>query len=207
MINFTCIVDTCSFVNLTLFEFNRGTLLDLLKEKVNIKYSPEVNSIEIPKHSNDLMLSSETRMNFIHRTKKYTFPEYERRLFGENIQRENGDKGEKDNLSVILDLYLTKQTKGLIYLTDDYKAIRNILSPQIKAFPLYQIWNSFDVIIFLYIDHKIFSKELAIAALKQLNSELTVDDPKMSKSKTKLVQERLETYFEKIEIISKILNK
>jgi hypothetical protein len=92
-------------------------------------------------------------------------------------------------------------------LTDDYKAIRNILSPQIKAFPLYQIWNSFDVIIFLYIDHKIFSKELAIAALKQLNSELTVDDPKMSKSKTKLVQERLETYFEKIEIISKILNK
>jgi hypothetical protein len=207
MINFTCVIDTCSFVNLTLFEFNRGTLLDLLKEKANIKLSSEVHRIEIPNHENDLMPSKDHRVNFVHKMAKYSYPEYERRLFGGNEPREKGDKGEKDNLSVALDMFITKRTKGIVYLTDDYTALRKCLSPQIYSFPLYQIWNSFDVILYLYIDHKIFTKELAIAALRKLNGILSVDDPKMRKSKAEQVQQRLSCYLLKIETISKVLNR
>jgi hypothetical protein len=207
MIKFTCIIDTCSFINLTLFEFNRGTLLGLLKEKANLKLSSEVQRIEIPNHENDLMPSADVRVNFVHHLDRYNYAEYERRLFGSNNPRSEGDKGEKDNLAVILDIFLSNRTKGLIYLTDDFTALRRCLYPQIYSFPIYQIWNSFDVILYLYLDHKIFTKDLAYAALKKLNSELAVDNPNMKKAKTILVQERYQAYINKIDTIGKILNR
>ncbi|MCK4667323.1 hypothetical protein KAU33_11265 [Candidatus Dependentiae bacterium] len=207
MIKYTCIIDTCSFVNLTLFEFNQGTLLDLLREKVNIKYSSEVHRIEIPNHYNELMPSREQRINYMYPPQRLSCSEYERRLFGSNEPRINRNKGEKDNLSVIIDIFLTKKTKGLVFLTDDYKALRGCLNPQVFSFPLYQIWNSFDVIIYLYIDHKFFTKDLAIAAVRKLNSELAVDNPKMNKEKSRLFQERFYSYLTRIETVSKILKR
>lgn len=200
-------IDTSSYVNLTKFEFNRGTLLKILYDTVNVRFSSEVNRIEIPKHYNDLMPNTLKRSSQVYRPKKYnTYQEYEHRLFDNVKPRSSGDKGEKHNLAIIIDLYLVSKIKGLVFLSDDEKAFRGCLCGVFDAFPLYQRWNSFDVVLFLYIEHKFFTKDIAIAAITELNSVMATDDPMMSKDKTQARLKRLKRYRKYIDRISKVKN-
>lgn len=201
MIKFTCFTDTCSYINLTAFEYNQGTLLDLLRKNVNIKICPEINRIEIPHHSNDKTPKTTQRINEVYHVKKFSYSSYEKRIFNTETRTEDGDKGEKDNFSALIDNYIMNKTKGLIFLTDDYRALRSLFSELMCAFPIFKIWNSFDVVLFLYIDNVIISKDIAERALRALNAEISTDDPKTSKHKTQQRIDRLNKYLNYLEII------
>lgn len=107
---YTCFIDTSSYINLSKIEYNFGTLLKLLEEKVQIRFSPEVNSVEIPNHYTDLMHPDQKRMNFVYHTSKYSYDDYNKRLFNKTSKN---DKGERDNLSATIDMYFDKRKKNL----------------------------------------------------------------------------------------------
>lgn len=201
MIKFTCFTDTCSYINLTAFEYNRGTLLDLLRKNANVKICPEINKIEIPNHSNANTPKTNERINEVYYVKKFSYLDYEKIIFNtENLPR-GSDKGEKDNFSGLIHNYLNNKTKGLIFLTDDNRALRSLFSELRCAFPVFKIWNSFDVVLFLYIDNVIISKDIAETALKTLNAAISVDNPQTSKTKTQQRIDRLNKYLKYLEII------
>ena len=210
MIRITCIIDTSSYINLSHEDsYAVGkTLLSLLSEKINIKFSSEVNR-EISRHHTALMPSSTERSAKVYRLsckKIKTYKEYESRLFDQVSQRGDANIGEKHNLIVALDNYLNKRTKGLIFLTDDQKAMNGILNEAVHSFPLYQIWNSFDVILFLYIEHKLFDRDFAMNAIRDINAEIAKAN--LPNTNHKKVEERLKvfkTYMSRLERISKIL--
>ncbi|HRQ54022.1 MAG: hypothetical protein IT276_16890 [Ignavibacteriaceae bacterium] len=201
MIKFTCFTDTCSYINLTVFEYKDGTLLDLLRKKANVKISPDINRVEIPKHSKDRVPKTSERINEVYHPKHFDYLVYEEKLFNSKSKAGDSDKGEKDNFSGLIHHYFSQKTKGLIYLTDDFKAINNSLVKPGFAFPIFRFWSSFDVVLFLYIDNVIISKDIAENALRALNANIAVDDIKMSKSKTELRLDRLNKYLSYLELI------
>ncbi|MGD1007841.1 MAG: hypothetical protein ABR980_11500 [Ignavibacteriaceae bacterium] len=204
MIKFTCFTDTCSYINLTLFEYKEGTLLDLLREKVNVRICPEINRIEIPNHENDKTPKINERINEVYHTNKLSYKEYEKRIFNTQSITGAGDKGEKDNFSALIDSYLFQKTKGLIFLSDDYKAINSIFNEWKHAFPIFRIWTSFDVVLFLYIDNVIISKDIAVTALKTLNAGIAPNNPRTKIYKTQQRIDRLNKYLTFLELINNL---
>jgi len=205
---FTCVIDTSSYVNLSKDDCYAGrTLLKLLSEVVAIRFSSEVSRIEIPNHHNDLMPTTQERANQVYFLQKIkTYKEYEQRLFDSVSSRTSRNRGEKHNLAVIIDHYLDRKLKGLVYLTDDQRALRGCLNGVIDAFPFYQVWNSFDVALFLYIEHKVFSEDLAEAAIRDLNAIMATDNPQMDNKKTQKRIGIFKTYLKRIKRISKVIN-
>lgn len=205
---YNCIVDASSYINLTLYNhYSAKTILDFFTEKVTIHYSRCVNQ-EINRHRDKFMLEPLKQEKSVYKTLNYikTYKEYEIKLF-DNYEEKTKNRGEKWNLAVILDMFMSKGHKNLIYVIDDFNAIRGILNEPLHAFPIYQIWSSFDVILYLLIDHKNFTKEMATNALKDINSSLANDNPKTEKEKTKQRIANLNSYIKKIERIQKLIDK
>lgn len=75
----------------------------------------------------------------------------------------------------------------------------------IDAFPLYQIWNSFDAVLYLYIDHKRVDKAFAEGAIRDLNKYMATDDEYMDPKKTEQNIQRLKKYNRYLEKISNVL--
>ena len=213
---FNCLIDTSSYLNLASCEFSTGTLLNFLTEKVKIQFSPEVN-YEINKHQNDTIPQTNTkykeriptsidRSAQVYIVRKHTYPEYERRLWGAEKPRESGNKGEKHNLSATVDHFLKNSTKGLVYLIDDRSALRSFLDGVIDAFPVFQIWNSLDVVLYLYMDHSRFTLEMAQSAIKDMDAKMATDNDRMDHEKT---QARIRTrtnylkYLDRISTVKK----
>lgn len=202
---FTCIVDACSYINLSQQIYSRGTLLNLLTDIATINVSSEVNT-EITRHHNSNMPSALKRNNNVYRTKKYTHIEYSSKLFDETPPSAD-DKGEKDNFAILVDNYLNSKKIGLVYLTDDYKALKGCLSKVGSAFPFYKYWSSYDVILFLYISHKFVSLDMAKDFLRDINSILAVDDRRMGVSKTQQRIQKFKIYNIYLERIQKVTNR
>lgn len=211
MIRFTCVVDASSYIYLSHEDSYSGgkTLLNLLSDKTNIKFSSEVNH-EISHHYTSLMPTSAQRSSKVYRLgsrKIKTYKEYENRLFDNVSNQGDANRGEKHNLIVAIDHYLAKKTKGLIFLTDDQKALNGIIKESVYTFPLYQIWNSFDVILFLYIEHKLFDRDFAEAAIININAEMARNN--RPNTDHKKVEERIKiraSYINRLARISKLLN-
>jgi len=204
---YTVVIDTSSYVNLSQDDcYSARTLLKLLSEISTIRFSSLVNRIEIANHYNTLMPKSIERVSNVYFLKKIkTYKEYELKLFDFISDNNSKNRGEKHNLAVILDHYLDRKKLGLVYLTDDNSALNGCLKDAIYAFPLYQIWNSFDVILYLYIESKRFTKDLAEAAIRDMNAIMATDNMHMHPEKT---QERIRivrSYLQKIQRISKTL--
>jgi len=117
------------------------------------------------------------------------------------------NRGEKWNLAVTLDMFLNKGYKNLVYVIDDFNAVRGVLNESLYSFPIYQIWSSFDVIIYLLIDHNKFTKELAMNALKDINANLANDNPRTKREKTEQRIANLNLYRKKIERVIKLIDK
>ena len=198
---FTCIIDTSSYINLSKVDSFRGSLLDLLSNEVKFCFSSEVNK-EIIRHQNDNMPTIDRRKSQIHYLKKTKPSVYEPRLFD---QKSNKNKGEKYNYIVSIDLFLNENKRNLIFLIDDEAALRGCLNEVKKALPIMRIWNSYDVVLFLYLigNKRDFTFDYANNALRDLNKEMAPDDTKVDPQKTQKRIKKLADYNKYLKRIKK----
>ena len=200
---FTCFIDTSSYINLNNCEYVTGTLLDLFSKEVTIRFSSEVNQ-EIARHYDPRMPNDLARSAQIYRKTKHTTEEY-RELLGINDSK--NDLGEKDNFSSIVDYFIEKKIIGLVFLTDDIKAVeRGCLYPQINAFPTFKVWSSLDVVLFMFIVKRNISKEYALDFLRDINKNMATDDEKMDHKKTETRIKKFKEYANNLELIDKVIN-
>lgn len=202
---FTCIIDTCSYIYLNKCEVFRKTALQLLHNSVNIIFSPAIEK-EIVDHYESQMPSMKQRRANIKRTTFYSIAQYEIKLFGNSLQDRAQDKGERDNLSLILDQYLSGKKVGTVYLTDDDNAIQKVICDQIGAFPVFKLWSSYDVIIFLYILKAIPEKALAENAIRDINNIMVPPSTNHRMVTTQNKIKKVTEYLNYINIISNTIN-
>jgi hypothetical protein len=112
-----------------------------------------------------------------------TRPSVYEAIFFDQINDRN--KGEKHNFISALDFFLKENKRNLLFLIDDENALRGCLNEVKEAFPIMRIWNSFDVILFLYIigSKSKFPFDIAREALRSLNAEMATDDENMDPRK------------------------
>jgi hypothetical protein len=207
---FTCFIDTCSYIYLVHDDcyVNGKTLLYLLNNEVTIRHSYEVNN-EISRNYNPLMPDSGKRAAQVYRLKNRrinTYREYENRLFDSISDRGDENRGEKHNLAAIIDCFIADRKIGLIYLTDDNSALRGVLKNSVYCFPLYQIWNSYDVVLYLFIKHKHFGKDFAKAAIRNISAELAKSStPQTAPHKTEERIKIFKSYINRLERINKLI--
>src|ERR1700727_1236965 len=157
-----CIIDTCSCIILSNSEFRQASLLTHLNHRTNFNFSNEV-FLELKDHRKGKNLPTFLfQGNKVVSPRKYSTSTYETRIIGKTlVSRAHGNnKGEIDNYAVSVDQIHHLKSKPMIYITDDKKAKNGFLKDVSPAFPAISIWSSFDVVLFLYADNTIPSKEI-----------------------------------------------
>ena len=203
---FTCIVDACSFINLnhcTIFKDNN--VLKLLIKNTEVIFSPTVNS-EIKNHYNRSMPHLSARRRYVYRTGKCSQHEFERRVFGAVLRPTERNRGERDNFCLILDQFVHYRKGGLVFLTDDENAIRGVLKDKIDAFPVYHLWCSHDVIIYLYLLKEIPTKEYALDAIREIDNIIAPRNSDTTPEKTQLKLKRFSKYMQNNELIHNVIS-
>lgn len=202
--NLNCIIDTCSCIHLSNFEFRQKTLLNYLNEKAALKYSREVH-VELRDHKDKNLPT------FIHDgkrkigTSKFSIPEYERRMIGYVIptRKKHGNKGEINNFLVSVDQIHSIKKNSVILISDDENGT---VSEWAEAFPVIKIWSSYDVVLYLYAEKVIPSKDIALEMIKSIISFSAPVVSKRSEKTTEKLTRTLKSYSKKIDNISKLLN-
>jgi hypothetical protein len=165
--------------------------------------------LELKDHREDKKLPSFLfQGNKVIATRKFSMSDYETRMVGRTlVSRAHGNnKGEIDNYAISVDQVHHLKSKPLIYITDDKKAKNGFLKDLSPAFPAINIWNSFDVVLFLYADNIIPSKEIAVDMIQSL-IYYTAPGPAERSEKTTNELFKLRTaYVKHIDMISKLLN-
>lgn len=213
---FNCVIDTSSYINLNMAEFKQKSVLKYLYDNVNVHFSNEVH-LEIKDHYKKEMPSFLRRQRDLLRPKKYTMAEYEKRIVGKSIQsrtadKRSKDKGEVDNFIVSIDQIINSRKNGIVYIGDDEKSARGILSGWAEAFPAINVWSSYEVILYLYSEGVIPTSDIAVNLIQQLNSSFapknpaSLTDEKKNELSQKLIK-RLSDYKNRIEKVKKIINK
>lgn len=200
-----CIIDTCSCVYLNRVEFRQKTLLRHLFENVNICVSKEV-SLEIDNHSGTGLPKFIQKKNLIVSPVKYKMDDYETRMLGTTLTTrvKKGNKGEIDNFIVAVDQVHHVKKGAMVYITDDKKAINGSLDTWMDAFPSIRCWSSYDVVLFLYAENIIPSKDIAVDMIKDVNAIIIPDFvPKNEKTTIELIK-ILAAYNKRIANISQI---
>jgi hypothetical protein len=202
-----CIIDTNTCIHLSNTGFRQKTLLEYFNSTAFLNYSKEVH-LELRDHKDKNLPA------FIHNQKrklatgKYSISEYEKRLVGEQLisRKKKGDKGEIDNFLVSVDQIHYFKKSNVIYITDDEKALNGVLNEWIGSFPAISFWTSYDVILYLYAERIIPSKEIAMDIMQDI---INFSAPKLKdrsdKTTAKITKLKV-TYTNRIERISKILN-
>jgi hypothetical protein len=210
---FNCVIDTCSYINLHQVDFNRKPLLGYLYGQVNILFSPEVNK-EIEDHFEEGMPSSSERRNNVFIARKFPINEYERRILGRSLRSrtDNGwtkkndkDKGEVDNFILSIDQIHHLRKIGIVFITDDMACLRGVLKDWIQSFPTISTWTSYEVVVFLYIENVIPSRDLAIDLIRELQ---TKNAPPVAQRTAQFTQElikQFQSYDTKLKTISKLI--
>lgn len=161
------IIDASSYINLSSFEYRFGDLLSTLSKEVTLRYSSTVNQ-EVARHWKKKLPDNLERSAKIHYPKQYEIEEYEEILF-DKVTLGTQNKGEKHNFSIALDLFLNQKKSNLVFLIDDEMALKGILQEARKTFPIIKIWNSFDVVLYLFLLKKnTFPIEVAKRAIRQI---------------------------------------
>lgn len=206
---FTCFIDTCSYVNLSHDDcyINGQTLLDLLNKEVTIRYSHEVNK-EIARHYTPLMPADHKRHSKIYalKNRRKDYKKYEICLFDSASKSGEKNRGEKHNFVALMDSFLCDNKVGLIFLTDDTNALNGVLKDSVNSFPVFQVWNSYDAILFLYMKCKHFGKDFAEAAIRNISAELSRSTtPQTSHLKTNERIRIFKLYIDKLNKINKLI--
>lgn len=231
--NLSCIIDACSYIYLHQSKFNIGgtehTLFSFLSQFITLKHSNIVNS-EISKNfSGGEGALERSRRNYKFKKKNFKLAAYDNKLFNNTILAEPPlkDRGEKANLAVGIDMVINSNSNGIIYLTDDRKAIsrESSLWSIFEAFPYFPTWTSFDVILFLYLFgvKKGYTLEIAKDSIKDLNYILfqpgrkkiqedyengiidRLERDRKMQSLNKKAQEQEASYIRRLQIVKKII--
>jgi hypothetical protein len=201
-----CIIDTCSCICLSNSEFNQNTLLHYLHGAVKIIYSNEIH-IELRDHRDKNLPAFIFDQRMRTRTLKFATEDYERRMLGKVLpsRQEKGDKGEVDNFLLSVDQIHHLKISSVVFITDDKKALRGILSEWLKSFPAISVWTSFEVVLFLYAENVIPSKDIAIEKIQDI---ISFTAPPVGQRTNKTAQELIslkQEYSNRINKISSLL--
>jgi len=133
---YNCIVDASTYINLTLFDHYAGkTILDFFTEEANIHFCRCVKEeINKPKNRTKFMPQPLKQEKSVYKKLQHikTYKEYEEKLFDVYDKKEK-NRGEKWNLAVTLDMFLNKGYKDLVYVIDDFKAVRGVLNESLHT--------------------------------------------------------------------------
>jgi len=178
MSNIYCVIDACSYIYLNQFTFTLNekdtSLYDLLKKvkSLTIKHSRTIAD-EIKRNKAIDKREALKIDNHVYHFVKLPLEHYDKSIFSNSIALKAGDRGEKENIAVALDLFLDRKF-SIIYLSDDKKATGETghLREIMFAFPYYQIWSSFEVVLFLYFSfsRKFFDYTRALDSIQDLVS-------------------------------------
>ena len=223
------VLDACSYIYLHQSQFTisgkQKTLFAFFKDFVNLYQSQIVNS-EISRNfrQGEKVIIRERR-NHRFRKRKFKLDDYDSKLFEGEIKSKSKDAGEKANLAVSIDLFHNEGKVGLIFLSDDKKAIseNSSLSNIFNSFPCFPIWKSFEVVLFLYFTgfKKGFSYDIAKHVISDLvNFQFTIPREQVISLKGKISNDEYSlktqtlkekaikqktSYFQKLDIIRKLI--
>lgn len=138
-------------------------------------------------------------------------PFFERRPFDPDLGTEK-DRGERHNCCVALDAILTKDYQQIIFLTDDYLAVRDYVAPVFKVFPLGSIWSSHDLVVYLFMRHrKHIPQDAAKNAIRDVVAKATEELRKQPEETTHKAKSKwmgkLVTYHHKVERVDQVLSR
>jgi hypothetical protein len=82
------------------------------------------------------------------------------------------DLGERKNCQVSLQLIIQKRAGQVIFLTDELRIVKKtgFLGKVFDAYPIGNIWNSLDFILYLYLRYQRFSYEIAKVKIIDVNA-------------------------------------
>ena len=202
-----CIIDTCSCIYLSNAEFRQKSLLKYLFDTATLNYSKEV-SLEIRDHADKGLPPFIQKESLKVSTLKYSINEYERRMLGKVLvsRHKGGNKGEIDNFLLSVDQLHHIKKNSTIFITDDEKALNGNLLGWLDSFPAIKVWTSYEVILFLYAEKIIPSKDIAVDLVRQI---IYFTAPKLadrSQDTTNKLTRLLALYNKRIDNIATLLN-
>ena len=166
-----CIVDTNSLIYLSEITIRNRSLHRWLWDEFRVAYSRTVWD-EMGRHLKKMGRDAKAIKRD---GERYVWPlptvvTYERALFGQPIEREveagrcrkcgqpvfrkqsfepdlnvEKDRGERHNCCVALNAVMGGRYRQVIFLTDDYRAVRDYADPVFQTFPLGSIWSSYGI--------------------------------------------------------------
>ena len=202
-----CIIDTCSCINLSNTEFRQESLLKYLNDIANLSFSAEVH-LELRDHKDKNLPT------FIHDKKrklkinKFSINEYERRMKGAVIpsRKKKGNKGEIDNFLASVDQIHHFKKNTVILISDDENSLSGVLATWTESFPVIKTWTSYEVVLYLYAEKIIPSKDIAVNLIKEIISFTSPIPSKRSVETTSKLTKTLTSYNRRIDNISQLLN-
>lgn len=230
-----CIVDTCSLIYLSEIELARRSLHRWLWDEFNVGYSQAVWE-EIRWHAakmgQDARIIKRDGEEYVVRLPTITScenalfgppfyrsiqmgqcrqcrqPVFERRVFHPNLASEQ-NRGERHNCCVALDTVMTGKHRQVIFLTDDYRAVRNYVAPVFETFPLGHVWSSHDFVLYLFVRHRRrIPRDEAKVVLRDVNAKAAGSgfSGHSSSAQQKWIQ-RLGDYYRKVERVDQVLSQ
>lgn len=201
-----CIVDTCSLINLSAVEDRIGNkkIFDWLWDEFEVKYSSAVLN-EINRHRR--------KISGRRRFESFVWPnrleDCEVKLFGKTLQRNvegsrcykcgqermckqdfavdlrsDDDRGERHNCCLAINAL--REYSQVIFLTDDYKAVRDYAEQLFELIPLGSIWSSLDFVVYLFVKHRNrISLDETLSILRSINAQFGYDSLKIASRLTK----------------------
>lgn len=231
-----CVVDTCSLIYLSGIELVRRPLLRWLFDEFDVAYSQFVweNEIQprLDKMSKDRRLVQRkgkekvwsmasaaqyeqalfnpfSRLEQVGRCFKCGQATFDERLVKIDLDSDE-DRGERHNCGVALDAVRGGTYRQVIYLTDDYRAIRKYVQPIFETFPLGCVWSSYDLVSYLFVRHcgRVTLEEVK-AVFRDLTARAAKEEQQqdMRAETLQIWQQRLGTYTRKVERVAQIMTK
>jgi len=198
--------------------FGNSTIYKWLWAEFEICYSSVVFE-EISRHRNQI----EGRKNFQSYVRPGHFSDCEKRFFGHALTRmvenkrclqchqivvrpesftpdldSDDDRGERHNCCVALDAFKTSHQQ-VIFLTDDFKAMKDYVNQLFDTIPMGVIWTSLDFVVYLFARYRNrISLDETINVLRSINAQNNQDS---SKATTRLTK-----YLERVAKIDRIIS-
>ncbi len=149
-----CVIDACSIITLDGITLARKSLLKMIRDDFDVRVCSTIRT-ELKRHP-DLLKSREA--SFWPRfASNHAF--HPKVLNDDNILRDfytnppgvfvENDAGERGNLRVSLELFLSRSCGHMIYLSDDLKARNAFLVAAADAFPCVQLWTTTNVVLYI----------------------------------------------------------
>jgi hypothetical protein len=215
-----CIVDTSSLINSCEVELGRKSLDKWLWDEFEIKYSKTVleeflrgRSRGNRKWEDDIWqlptISTHERILFKSLNREVEYPcarcrriIYRNESFAIDFD-DDRDKGERHNCCVALDAIRTGEYPQVIFLIDDFHAIRDYARNFFDTFPLGNTWSLLDFITYLFVRHKNrITLEDAKYALRTAITQGSIFSGELEKQ-----SQRLNTYLKKLDRIAEAFSQ